>query len=147
VQRSASFGHQRGEGIEIMRRYLISSGLIFFAAALGAQARDLPDSRYYSNDEYKLAHSMFDSIESDLNRAQTSVYPNDLAGGPAFNIAHNELLGLEQNWDAGRYDSRQIDNTISALRTVLDDKQLMRYDQEALARDLSRLLDFRSEYY
>jgi len=113
--------------------------------------RSLSNRSYYSHDEYRLAHSLFDTITSDLNKAQTAEnstnHSTNLGDSPRFDIAHEELGALEQNWDRGRYDSRQIENTILALEMVTNDNRLSPHDRDALARDVSRLLDFRSDYY
>jgi hypothetical protein len=96
---------------------------------------------FYSADEYQLAHSMFDRIQNDLDQAQTNAY------GPRFDSAHNALTVLEQNWDRAHFDSNQIANTISAIQMVLNDNRLMPHDHDALSDDVSRLLDFQTEYY
>ncbi len=120
----------------------------FVLCSLAATAQALPQpvpapvqNRFYSSDEYQLAHSMFDRIRNDLDRAQTNTY------GPRFDSAHNALTALEQNWDRAHFDSRQMANTISAIQMVLNDNRLTPHDRDELSDDVSRLLDFQTDYY
>jgi|ERR1700678_920238 hypothetical protein len=127
---------------------LIGSCLLFFS--LGAIAEAAPEQTlnpFYSQDEYQNAHSMFDKIRSDLNAAQTDAYANDPRNAPRFDSAQNQLRTLEQNWDLGRYDSRELGNTLSAVRTAVNDNRLIPHDRATLDADVTRLLDFQTEYY
>jgi hypothetical protein len=132
----------------ILLRSLIGSGLFIFSG-LAAIAQTTPERilhPFYSQDEYQNAHSMFDKIRTDLHQAQTDAYP-DVRDAPRFDITHNQLRTLEQNWDQGRYDSREFDNTLSAVRMVVNDNHLRPHDRDVLDSDLSRLLEFQTEYY
>jgi hypothetical protein len=127
---------------------LIGSCLLFFS--LAAIAENTPEpalNSFYSQDEYQNAHSMFDKIRSDLNAAQTDAYANDPGNAPRFDSAQNQLRTLEQNWYRGRYDSRELENTLSAVRTAVHDNRLMPHDRNTLDADVTRLLDFQTEYY
>ena len=131
---------------------LVTAGFLLFNSAASAQtlnqaANRQVDNPFYSPDQYRLAHSMFDTIRTDLYRAQTDAYPNYFGNSPRFNIAHNDLRTLEQNWNNGHYDSREIADTISSVEMVLKDNRIMPHDRDVLGRDLSRLIDFQSEYY
>ncbi len=126
---------------------LVASCLPLFSLAASAQTLAPVPNSYYSQDEYQLAHSMFDRVRSDLDRAQTSVNHNDVGDTSRFDIASMELGQLEHNWDQARFDSRQLEDTLSAIRMVLNDNRLAPYDQEALSSDLSRLLNFQTDYY
>ena len=121
---------------------LLPAVLIF---GIAVEARTV--NTFYSQDEYRLAQSMFDGMASDLNKAQSDVHTANLGDSPRFDIAHSELGTLQQNWDHARFDSGQIDDTITALRMVVHDNRLTGHDRDVLYRDLSRLLDFRTEYY
>jgi hypothetical protein len=90
---------------------------------------------------------MFDRIRADLYRAQTNAYPNYLGDGSRFDVARNELNQLEHRWDQGRYDTSEFDNTFSAVQMVLNDNRLIPHDRDVLSADLSRLLEFRADYY
>ena len=102
---------------------------------------------YYSADEYQLAHSMFDRIRADLDRAQTNAYPNNLGDAPRFDIAREQLGRLETHWDQARYDTSEFERTMTAIQMVLNDNRLTPHDSNELSADLSRLLEFRAEYY
>ena len=132
----------------ILLRGLAGSGLLLFS--LAASAETIPQqiqNPFYSQDEYQNTHSMFDKIRNDLYRAQTNAYPSFLGDSPRFDIAHSQLRTLESNWDKGVYDSHELENTISAVQMVLNDNRLMGHDRDVLSADLSRLLEFRTEYY
>ncbi len=132
----------------ILLRGLAGSGLLLFS--LAASAETIPQQKqnpFYSQDEYQNTHSMFDKIRNDLYRAQTNAYPSFLGDSPRFDIAHSQLRTLESNWDKGVYDSHELENTISAVQMVLNDNRLMGHDRDVLSADLSRLLEFRAEYY
>jgi hypothetical protein len=127
---------------------LLASSLVLAPMAATAQvAGDQIENQFYSPDQYRNTHSMFDKIRSDLYEAQTNAYPNYLGDNSRFEIAHNELNALEQNWDRGQYDSREFENTMTAVQMVLNDNRLMGHDRDVLSADVSRLLDFRAEYY
>ncbi len=137
---------------------LAGSSLLLFGWAASGQTipqqsisqQNMPQriqNPFYSQDEYQNTHSMFDKIRNDLYRAQTNAYPNFLGDSPRFDIVHNQLRTLENNWDKGVYDSRELDNTISAVQMVLNNNRLMGHDRDVLSADLSRLLEFRTEYY
>jgi len=128
----------------ILIHSLVASSLLLFS--LIASAQTTPEqfrNPFHSQDEYELAHSMFDKLRADLSRAQT----NYLADNAIFDRAQAELSVLERNWDKGHYESRQIERTISALQMVLRDNRLMPQDLDAFSDDLSQLLDFQTEYY
>lgn len=131
-----------------MRCILIHSlaGSSFLLFSLIASAQTTPQqfsNPFHSEDQYQLAHSMFDKISADLSRSQT----NYLADNAIFDRAQTQLSVLEQNWDQGHYESRQIEGTISALQMVLRDNRLLPQDLDAFSNDLSQLLDFQTEYY
>ncbi len=128
----------------ILIQSLVASNLLLFSMVASAQTS--PEqfvSPFHSPDEYQLAHSVFDKLSADLQQAQS----HDLADSAMFDRAQAALRVLEQNWDSGHYQSRQIDGTITAIQTVQRDSRLMPQDAVALADDLSQLLDIRTEYY
>ena len=128
----------------ILFRSLVGSSLLLLSLTLGAQT--IPEqihNPFHSEDQYQLAHLMFDKLSADIHRVQT----NDLADNVIVGRAQAELSALEQNWDDGHYVSRQIEGTISAVQMVLRDNHLMPRDRNAFSDDLSRLLEFQIEYY
>jgi hypothetical protein len=132
---------------------LVGSGFFLFSLAAGAEAQSQPvRASYYSQDEIQLAHSIFDKVQTDLSSAQTNAshsnnLANDPGNSPRFDIARAQLAHLEQSWDQGQFDSRQMSDAISALQMVLRDNHLLGHDQDLLSADLSRLLDFQTDYY
>jgi hypothetical protein len=130
----------------VLIRTLGGSGLLLFSLAANAQtSSEQIRSPFYSQDQYQLAHSMFDKVTADLYQAQTDAGP--LEGSSRFVSANNQLRQLEQNWDQGHYFSREMESTIAAIQMILTDKRLMPRDRDALSSDLSQLLDFKTEYY
>lgn len=116
-------------------------GLLLSSVGAFAQNR----SSFYSEGEYQLTHTMFARIQNDLNHAQA--YSDSAQASSRFDLAKNALKNLEQNWQAGKYDSRQMDTTFSAVQAILDDTRLVPRDRDALSTDASSLLEFRTEYY
>ena len=128
----------------ILIHSLVGSSLLLFS--LTASAQTTPEqfrNTFHSEDQYVLAHSMFDKISADLSRAQA----NYLTDNTKFDRAQAQLRVLEQNWDQGHYESLQIEGAISALQMVLRDNRLLPQDLDAFSNDLSQLLDFQTEYY
>jgi len=114
--------------------------LLFTTARVQAQQPAISRSTFYSADEYQRAHSIFDKLNADLSAAQANT-PSALMAQARAGVA-----ALENNWDGAVYDSRQMDETIAILETVVDRSPLLR-DRANLGDDVSRLLDLRREYY
>lgn len=131
----------------IFSRCLIFASLSFLILTFSAMAAIV--NPYYSADEYQLAHSMFDRIRADLVSAQTNANanPSNLGDAPRVDMARQELGRLEQNWDQARYDTSEFQRTMTAVQMVMNDNRLAPHDRDELSADLSRLLEFRSEYY
>ena len=128
----------------IFMHSLVASSMLVFSLLATAQTTPGPfGSPFHSPDEYQLTHSMFDKLSADLQQAGA----HNPANSAISEHAQGALGVLEQNWDSGHYQSRQIEGAISAIQTVLRDSRLMPRDVDALAGDLSQLLDFRTEYY
>jgi|HubBroStandDraft_4_1064222.scaffolds.fasta_scaffold151517_2 hypothetical protein len=124
--------------------------MVFLVIVLPAAAQTIPEqtpSLYHSRDEYQLAHAMFAKTFTDLRQAQTNFYPGNAGDNLRFEETRAKLRELEQNWDRGRFESRQMGSAISAVQMVLQDNRLTSNDGGALYEDLSRLLDFQTEYY
>jgi hypothetical protein len=133
--------------------------LLLLSLTLSAQT--IPEQSrnpFHSEDQYQLAHLVFDKLSADLSRFQTTrvqttgvqttqAQTNGLEDNAIFDRVQAALSVLEQNWDSGHYASRQMEGTISALQMVLRDNRLMPQDRDAFSNDLSRLLEFQTEYY
>lgn len=114
-----------------------SAALLLSPATAPAQTTA---TQFHSQAEYDLAHSLFNKLHTDLNAAQTSTSPY------LFDQARAELNALETNWDAGIYDSRQMDRAVTALEIVADRAPQLQNGAN-IASDISRLLDLRRQYY
>jgi hypothetical protein len=128
-------------------RIFIASSFVFLPLAAARAAVEPFANPYYSQDEYLNAHSMFDKVRADLQEARTDASLSDLGDQPRLDIARNEVGHLEQQWDRGRYDTEEFDRAFTALRMVLNDNRMAGHDRDALSADLSRLIEFRNEYY
>lgn len=118
--------------------------IVLLLMALAAAAETVPEqvpSLYYSQDEYQLAHAMFSKSLADLHQAQMN------GDSFRFDDARAKLRDLEQNWDQGRLETRQMASAINAVQMILQDNRLASRDGDALYADLSSLLDFQTEYY
>lgn len=117
----------------------IVSSCFFFAMAGNSQTLSISQGNsFYSPDEYQAAHTIFNKTRNDLSqivRTRQTV------------AAEQEVTALEQNWNQARYDSRQMANTIRELQSAINQPQLTSSDQNLLTADLSRLIEFQSEYY
>lgn len=132
----------------LFQTFAASSLLLIFGVSAGAQiTNEQIRNPFYSTDQYRNTHSLFDRVRNDLDRAQTNAYPNYLGDNSRFDIIHNDLQALERNWDKGVYDSDQMEDTITAYQMVLSDNRLKPHDRDVLANDFSRLTDFQSEYF
>jgi hypothetical protein len=105
-----------------------------------AQTPAMSPSPFYSADEYQRAHSIFDKLSADLNAAQVSASANLISQARAV------VNSLENNWDRGVYDSRQMDDSIAVLQRLAGQSPLLR-DRNNIGADVSRLLDLRQQYY
>jgi hypothetical protein len=124
--------------------------MVFLLIVLPAAAQTVPEqtpSLYHSQDEYQLAHTMFAKTFIDLRQAEMNFYPDNAGDNLRFGEASAKLRELEQNWDRGHFESLQMESAISAVQMVLQDNRLTSNDGDALYEDLSRLLDFQTEYY
>lgn len=130
-----------------MKRFFLRSFIASNFVLLPLFATTQFSTPYYSQDEYQNTHSMFDKIGTDLGRAQSNDHPKFLGDGARFDIARNELRKLETQWDQARFDTREFDNTYTALNMVLSDNRLAGHDRDVLSADESRLIEFRNEYY
>jgi hypothetical protein len=129
-----------------MKRNLV----VLFLIAVAAAAQTVPEqspSFYHSQDEYQLAHAMFAKTFIDLHQAQMTFYPGNAGDSLRFGETSVKLRELEQGWDRGHFETRQMESAISAVQMVLQDNRLTSRDGDALYADLSRLLDFQTEYY
>ncbi|HMD48033.1 MAG TPA: hypothetical protein VKG79_03000 [Bryobacteraceae bacterium] len=114
-------------------RYIVVLGL---AAMLPLLAQ----SPFYSEQQYQLGHSVFESLLNHLQAAESSAPPSLVA------TARAQVQDLSKNWEKAIYRHRQIDDVIDSLETITNRTVSVR-EQANLGADVSRLLDLRREYY
>jgi hypothetical protein len=130
-----------------VKRYSISCFAAMGMLLLPLMAAEPVPTPFYSQDQYQIAHSLFDKIRADLTQAQAGISSGDLGDGPRFDIARSQLTQLEKQWDQARFATGTFDKTYAAIQMVLNDNRLTGYDRNALSADQSRLLEFRGNYY
>ncbi len=88
---------------------------------------------------------LFARIREDLEYVHKITFP---FGSDQYRIARatEELDQLQQLQARGRYDPREVDDVVSALRRVVADNRLSQRDRDALKDDLKRLQDFRAHF-
>jgi hypothetical protein len=88
---------------------------------------------------------LFQRVREDVQhvRAETFPFTND-----QYRLATviQELDELQSKLAAGRYDEREIDDVIGAMRRVVQDNRLFPRDRDVLNDDLNRLGDFRARH-
>jgi len=105
--------------------------------ALGACAQDYPRHR----DDHA---GLIEQVRSDLSYAQSGVYSR--GEGKRLNKANEELWEFQRKFNAGRFDRRELDDSIAAIQKVVDHNGLDDRARSTLWNDLQRLRDFRAQY-
>lgn len=97
----------------------------------------------FRRDDWRM--HLFARIREDLEYVRKITFP---FGSDQYRLAHatEELDQLQQLQSRGRYDPREVDDVVNALRKVVNDNRLSSRDREALKDDLRRLQDFRAHY-
>ena len=100
------------------------------------------EDRFRGNDWRR---RFFQQVRQDLEHVQAVTFP---VGGDQFRLARTrqQLDELQDKLAAGRYDERELDDVIVAMRRVLQDNRMSRRDHDILADDLDRLRDFRDRH-
>ena len=88
---------------------------------------------------------LFARIREDLEYVRKITFP---FGSDQYRVARamDELDQLQQLQARGRYNPREVDDVVTALRKVVADNRLSPRDREALKDDLRRLQDFRAHF-
>lgn len=88
---------------------------------------------------------LFGRIREDIDHIQSETFA---FGSDQYRLARakQELNELQDMLAQRRYDRRELDDVVMALKRVLNDNRLARRDRETLADDLSRLQDFRDHF-
>jgi hypothetical protein len=86
---------------------------------------------------------LFARIREDLDHVQAVTFP---FGSDQYRLAQakQQLDQLQEMLARGRYDRRELDDVVNALRKVVNDNRLAPRDRDILNDDLNRLQDFRA---
>ena len=97
----------------------------------------------FRHDDWRM--HLFARIRQDLEYVRKITFP---FGSDQYRIEHatEELDQLQKLQARGRYDPREVDDVVNALRRVVTDNRLSSRDREALKDDLRRLQDFRAHF-
>ena len=101
------------------------------------------DRRNFRGDEWR--GRIFERVREDLEHVQAETFPG---GGDQYRLgqARRELNEMQDKLAAGRYDERELDDVVRALREVVRDNRLAPRDRDMLSDDLDRLRDFRERH-
>jgi len=86
---------------------------------------------------------LFARIREDLDHVQTVTFP---FGSDQYRLARakQQLDQLQEMLAHGRYDRRELDDVVNAIREVVNDNRLAPRDRDVLNDDVNRLQDFRA---
>ena len=132
-----------------LRAGLAAGALLAFMTAAGAQERERDYDWYHHDrdDRYRDDHwraRLFAHVREDLDHIQSVTFP----GRDQYRIIRTkqELSELQDKLAAGRYDERELDDVMGALRRVVADNRLSPRDRDALNDDLKRLGEYREHH-
>jgi hypothetical protein len=97
----------------------------------------------FRRDDWRM--HLFARIREDLDYVRKITLPFG-RDGYRLERATEELDQLQKLQARGRYDPRELDDVVNALRRVVSDNRLSSMDREALKDDLKRLQDFRAHF-
>jgi hypothetical protein len=88
---------------------------------------------------------LFQRVRDDVDHVRGIAFAR---GGDQYRLANvlQQLDELQGKLAAGRYDERELDDVIGALRQVVRDNRLLPRDRDVLNDDVSRLQDFRARH-
>jgi hypothetical protein len=132
------------------QKLLGAGACLLFALSLGAQERERDYDWYHQqrDERYRDNHwrmRLFAQVREDLDHVQATTFP---MGRDEFRIARTkqELSELQDSLAAGRYNERELDDVIAAMRRVVADNRLAPRDRTVLNDDLNRLTDYRAHH-
>jgi hypothetical protein len=131
----------------MLRIGLMSTALVAFMGAAGAQERDHDWYHHDRDDRYRgdsWRSRLFWQVREDLDHVQSVTF----RGRDQYRIARvkQELNELQDKLAAGRYDERELDEVIGAMRRVVADNRLAPRDRDVLNDDLRRLAEYREHH-
>jgi hypothetical protein len=128
-------------------RSLVCSSVLLLGLTASLNAQQYPprsDDRYQDRDEQRswTTGRTFDRIRADLDRARADAIP---LSGDRFRLyrAKDRVNEFQNDWAAGNFDRRELDEAISALQQVVDHNRLSDLDRDRLTADLGRLHELR----
>lgn len=132
----------------VFLKSLAGSSLLLFALTATAQDRDRDrDDRYehQGRDEGWWRGRLFERVRADIDHIQ-EVTP--YFSGDQFRLVRvkEELSELQSKYAARGYDSRDMDDVVTALERVVSDNHMSGRERDMLADDLNRLRDFRDHH-
>jgi uncharacterized protein YfkK (UPF0435 family) len=89
--------------------------------------------------------TFFQHIREDLDHVESNTFP---FGGDQSRLARTkfELDELQQKLAQGVFDERELDETVGALRQVVESNRLDPRDRDVLSDDLARMREFRTRH-
>jgi hypothetical protein len=125
----------------------LRSGLLTIAAAAlsvtfaNAQYGPPPGNLYSAH----WVTGLIDHVHDDLNRAYSSW---QFSNRDRKNLDHAEhqLQDFASKWERGRFNKGELDDSISAIRHVVENNHMPQGNREALIDDLGRLRSMREAY-
>jgi hypothetical protein len=99
--------------------------------------------RFFQGEGWR--RNLFQRVREDVEHLERSTIP--FTGDRARLMRTvNELNSLQGKLSQGRYDERELDDVINALRAVVAENRMAPRDREILSDDLNRLRDFRERH-
>ena len=118
------------------------------ANAQGGYAQDRPPSdfdRDRANERFYRGR-LFERVRADLDRVGDRAIPFTGDRG-RVNRAKESLNDLQRQFDAGRFDERELSEVIESVQWVVNQNLLMSArDRDVLSDDLARLREFRESH-
>ena len=95
-------------------------------------------------DERWRAH-VFEHVRVDLDHIGSAVWASGKER-TRLERTKQELADLQIKLDHGRYDERELNDTIDSMRKSANDNRLSPRDRDVLSDDLNRLIDYRQHH-
>jgi hypothetical protein len=120
---------------------------VFITATVIAFIRTAPAQYGPANGPYQpdSVTRLVDQVHTDLNRGYDQWH---LSGGDRgrLNNAEKQLREFARDWQHGKFDKGNLDDSISAVQHVLDNNHLSGDARDALWKDVEQLRHMREAY-
>ncbi len=99
--------------------------------------------RFFQGEGWR--RNLFQRVREDVEHVEHATIPFT---GDRARLARTvtELNELQGKLGEGRYDERQLDDVMGALRAVVEENRMSPRDRDALSDDLNRLREFREHH-